>query len=60
MQVQLEQYLQRNGFLVNPQNLVIVDGTTFGNNVRRVLELISANPAMRGDAADSCGDSGRH
>jgi outer membrane lipase/esterase len=45
MQVQMEQYLQRNGFVVNPQNLVIVDGTTFGNNVRRVLELISANPA---------------
>jgi phospholipase/lecithinase/hemolysin len=45
MQVQLEQYLQRSGFVVNPQTLVIVDGTTFGNNVKRVIELISANPA---------------
>ncbi len=45
MQVQLEQYLQRSAFSVNPQTLVVVDGTAFGNNVRRVLELISANPA---------------
>jgi phospholipase/lecithinase/hemolysin len=45
MQLQLEQYLQRSAFTVNPQTLVIVDGTAFGNNVRRVLELISATPA---------------
>jgi outer membrane lipase/esterase len=45
MQVQMEQYLQRSGFVVNPQHLVIVDGTAFGNNVRRVLELLAANPA---------------
>jgi outer membrane lipase/esterase len=45
MQLQMEQFLQRSGFVVNPQTLVIVDGTAFGNNVRRVLELLSANPA---------------
>ena len=45
MQVQLEQYLQRSGFVVNPQTLVIVDGTAFGNNVRRVLELLQ--PTLR-------------
>jgi outer membrane lipase/esterase len=45
MQVQLEQYLQRNAFNVNPQTLVIVDGSAFGNNVKRVIELVSANPA---------------
>ncbi|HQR22821.1 MAG TPA: SGNH/GDSL hydrolase family protein [Burkholderiaceae bacterium] len=45
MQVQLEQYLQKVGYVVNPQHLVIVDGTTFGNNVRRVLELLAANPS---------------
>ncbi|HTN50262.1 MAG TPA: SGNH/GDSL hydrolase family protein [Burkholderiaceae bacterium] len=44
MQVQLEQYLQRLGYVVNPQTLVVVDGTAFGNNVRRVLELLAANP----------------
>ena len=45
MQLQLESYLQRSGFNVNPQTLVILDGTTFGNNIRRVLELLAANPA---------------
>lgn len=46
MQVQLEQYLQRVRFQANPQHLYIVDGAAFGNNVRRVLELVSANPAL--------------
>jgi outer membrane lipase/esterase len=46
LQVQLEQYLQRNGFIVNPQTLFIVDGSAFGNNVTRAIELISANPAL--------------
>src|SRR5512145_1841961 len=42
MQVQLEQFLQRVGFQANPQHLYIVDGAAFGNNVRRVLELVGA------------------
>jgi outer membrane lipase/esterase len=46
MQIQLEQLLQRVGFQVNPQFLVVVDGSTFGNNIRRVLEMVSANPAL--------------
>jgi outer membrane lipase/esterase len=46
MQIQLEQYLQRVGFQVNPQFLLVVDGSAFGNNIRRVLELVSANPAL--------------
>jgi outer membrane lipase/esterase len=46
MQIQLEQYLQRVGFQVNPQHLIVVDGSTFGNNIRRVLEMIGANPAL--------------
>ena len=48
MQVQVEQYLQRVGFQANPQHLYIVDGAALGNNVRRVLELVSANPALAG------------
>jgi outer membrane lipase/esterase len=46
MLVQTEQFLQRVGFQANPQHLYIVDGAALGNNVRRVLELISANPAL--------------
>jgi outer membrane lipase/esterase len=46
MQVQLEQFLQRVGFQANPQHLYIVDGAAFGNNIRRVLELVTANPAL--------------
>ena len=52
MQLQLESYLQRSGFNVNPQTLVIVDGTTFGNRHRRVLELLAANPAAASNSAD--------
>jgi phospholipase/lecithinase/hemolysin len=46
MNVQLEQFLQRVGYQANPQHLYIVDGAAFGNNVRRVLELLGANPAL--------------
>ena len=46
LQIQLEQYLQRVGFQANPQHLFIVDGSAFGNNIRRVLELVGANPAL--------------
>jgi outer membrane lipase/esterase len=42
---QTEAMLSRNGFNVNPQNLVIVDGSSFGNNVTVALTLAAANPA---------------
>ena len=53
MQVQLEQYLQRNGYLVNPQHLVIVDGTTFG------ARLALRESCGCGNAANGRCDSGR-
>jgi outer membrane lipase/esterase len=46
MQIQLEQLLQRVGFQINPQFLVVVDGSAFGNNIRRVLQMVGANPAL--------------
>jgi outer membrane lipase/esterase len=46
MQIQTEQFLQRVGYQANPQHLYIVDGAAFGNNVRRVLELVGANPSL--------------
>lgn len=46
LQLQTEALLQRVGFQANPQFLYIVDGSAFGNNIRRVLELVSANPAL--------------
>jgi phospholipase/lecithinase/hemolysin len=46
MQIQVEQFLQRVNYQANPQHLYIVDGAALGNNVRRVLELVSANPAL--------------
>ncbi|MGZ8273658.1 MAG: SGNH/GDSL hydrolase family protein [Burkholderiaceae bacterium] len=46
MQLQTEQFLQRVGFQANPQHLYIVDGAALGNNVRRVLTLVQANPAL--------------
>jgi len=46
MQLQLEQFLQRVNFQANPQHLFIIDGAAFGNNVRRVLEMVGANPAL--------------
>lgn len=42
--VQLEKYLQRNGYQISPQTLVIVDGSSFGNNIRRALELSRGLP----------------
>ena len=46
MQVQLEQVLQRIGFAANPQFLYLIDGSAFGNNIRRVSQMINANPAL--------------
>jgi outer membrane lipase/esterase len=43
LQVQLEQYLSRNGFRIDPGTLVIVDGSAFGNNIRRALELLRSS-----------------
>jgi outer membrane lipase/esterase len=44
LQVQLEQYLAKQGFRIDPSTLVIVDGSAFGNNIRRALELLRAIP----------------
>jgi phospholipase/lecithinase/hemolysin len=46
LQLQTEALLQRVGYQANPQFLYIVDGSSFGNNIRRVIELVSANPAL--------------
>ena len=46
LQMQTEQFLVRVEYRANPQFLYIVDGGAFGNNVRRVLELLSANPSL--------------
>lgn len=46
LQIQTEQFLQRVGYQANPQHLYIVDGAAFGNNLRRVLTLIQATPAL--------------
>lgn len=46
LQIQTEQFLARVGYQANPQYLYVVDGATFGNNVRRVLEMVSANPSL--------------
>ena len=46
MQMQTEQFLARVSYQANPQYLYIVDSAAFGNNVRRVLELLQANPAL--------------
>jgi phospholipase/lecithinase/hemolysin len=46
--VQTEQYLQRVNFQASPQHLYIVDAAAFGNNIRRVLEMVGANPALAG------------
>ena len=42
---QLDMMLTRNGFLVIPQNLVVVDASSFGNNINDALTLAGANPA---------------
>jgi outer membrane lipase/esterase len=46
LQLQTEALLQRVGFQANPQFLYIVDGSAFGNNITRVFELVTANPAL--------------
>ncbi len=46
LQVQVDQYLTRVGFAANPRHLFMVDGSAFGNNIRRVLQLVNANPAL--------------
>jgi phospholipase/lecithinase/hemolysin len=46
LRIQTEQFLQRVGDEADPRYLYIVDGTAFGNNARRVLELITENPAL--------------
>jgi phospholipase/lecithinase/hemolysin len=49
LQLQTEALVQRVGYQANPQFLYIVDGSAFGNNIRRVLELVSANPGLLAD-----------
>ncbi|MGB2817607.1 MAG: SGNH/GDSL hydrolase family protein [Burkholderiaceae bacterium] len=46
LQVQTDLLLQRVGFQANPQFLYIVDGSAFGNNITRVFDLVTANPAL--------------
>jgi outer membrane lipase/esterase len=46
LQLQTEALLARLGYQANPQYLYIVDGSAFGNNIRRALDMISANPAL--------------
>lgn len=46
MQGQLDQALSRLGFQISPQALVIIDGSAFGNNIRRALELAAAAPSQ--------------
>jgi outer membrane lipase/esterase len=42
---QTESLLARFGFVINPQFLVIVDASTFGNNINAALTLAGADPA---------------
>jgi outer membrane lipase/esterase len=44
LQVQLDQYLTKQGFRIDESVLFIVDGTAFGNNIRRALELLPSIP----------------
>ena len=37
--------LTRTGFLIIPQNLVVVDASSFGNNINDALTLAAATPA---------------
>lgn len=43
---QTEMVLARAGFLINPQNLVVVDASTFGNNINAALTMAGANPSQ--------------
>lgn len=62
MQAQLEQYLQRVSYQISGQTLVIIDGTAFGNNIRRALELLPTIPPanqqafVAGTVAQAAGD----
>ena len=42
---QTESLLARNGYTINPQNLVIVEAVGFGNNVKDAIGLVLKNPA---------------
>jgi len=56
LQLQTEALLQRVGYQANPQFLYIVDGSAFGNNIRRVLELVAANPGLLAPGSKFTGD----
>jgi outer membrane lipase/esterase len=43
---QVDTMLARIGYTVNPQNLVIVDGSAFGNNINVALTLALSNPSQ--------------
>jgi outer membrane lipase/esterase len=43
---QVDTMLSRAGFTLIPQNLVIVDASTFGNNINAALTLAGANPSQ--------------
>ena len=49
MVVQVDQYLTRVGFQVNPQHLVILDGVTVGNNIADALTRSLAGNPERSD-----------
>jgi len=44
LQIQLDLYLQKVNYQIAPQTLVIIDGSTFGNNIERVLQLLPSTP----------------
>ena len=46
LQLQTDALVTRVAFQANPQFLYLVDGSAFGNNIKRVIELVSANPAL--------------
>ncbi len=43
---QTEEVLARSGYVINPQNLVVVDASTFGNNINAALTMAAANPSQ--------------
>lgn len=50
LQAQLEQYLSRQGYRIDPSTLVIVDGSSFGNNIRTALGLLQTVPPAQQQA----------
>jgi len=44
MAAQLEQYLQRVGYVTKPETLFVVDASTVGNNINDALTLSATNP----------------